>query len=238
MLWVDALCINQDDPEERGEQVVNMASIYRTAEAVIAWLGESDSGTKIVMETFERWASRWKEGTLDISTDAKGAQNFFDVTQEELSTIQAFGNRPHWTPIWILQELALAQTITFHCGNTSMSYTTLCDGLRAWSQTCISLFQTDPAEFAYHARIQVSSMGDMLGVLIDISGGDDAAAVTTIGKGNRPLRDHSQPWVFSTETMSLSRYFSATDARDRVYALYGLMTDIPYSISTPNYRKT
>jgi hypothetical protein len=40
-LWIDALCINQEDAIERGHQVSMMGSIYRNAE-VICWLGRGD----------------------------------------------------------------------------------------------------------------------------------------------------------------------------------------------------
>ncbi|KAH8727341.1 heterokaryon incompatibility protein-domain-containing protein, partial [Phaeosphaeriaceae sp. PMI808] len=40
VLWADALCINQDDLEERTHQVSLMGDIYRQAECVVAWLGE------------------------------------------------------------------------------------------------------------------------------------------------------------------------------------------------------
>lgn len=42
VLWVDALCINQADVEERAEQVVKMASIYASAEKVAVFLGAED----------------------------------------------------------------------------------------------------------------------------------------------------------------------------------------------------
>lgn len=38
-LWVDAICINQNDTGERGSQVAKMTDIYRHAEQVIVWLG-------------------------------------------------------------------------------------------------------------------------------------------------------------------------------------------------------
>ncbi|KAK0624310.1 heterokaryon incompatibility protein-domain-containing protein, partial [Immersiella caudata] len=40
-LWVDAVCINQDDDAEKSSQVQQMGRIYRSAELVIAWLGEA-----------------------------------------------------------------------------------------------------------------------------------------------------------------------------------------------------
>ncbi|KAF8846605.1 HET-domain-containing protein, partial [Acephala macrosclerotiorum] len=40
-LWVDAVCINQQDVLERNSQVLLMGKIYETAASVIIWLGES-----------------------------------------------------------------------------------------------------------------------------------------------------------------------------------------------------
>jgi hypothetical protein len=41
-LWVDALCINQGDNEERSNQVRNMRQIYSRAKEVICWVGNVD----------------------------------------------------------------------------------------------------------------------------------------------------------------------------------------------------
>jgi len=42
VLWIDAICINQDDFEERSEQVPLMAQIYGQATNVCVWLGAGD----------------------------------------------------------------------------------------------------------------------------------------------------------------------------------------------------
>lgn len=42
LVWADGLCINQDDLEERSEQVLRMAAIYRSASLVIAYLDSQD----------------------------------------------------------------------------------------------------------------------------------------------------------------------------------------------------
>src|SRR2546421_7941835 len=39
ILWVDAICIDQDNTQERGHQVQQMRDIYREAEQVVIWLG-------------------------------------------------------------------------------------------------------------------------------------------------------------------------------------------------------
>lgn len=45
LIWVDALCINQDDLAERGSQISIMNLIYQSAQKVLVWLGEADEST-------------------------------------------------------------------------------------------------------------------------------------------------------------------------------------------------
>ena len=45
VLWIDAVCINQDDPEERGHQVGIMYEIYSNTQKNLVWLGEDDGTT-------------------------------------------------------------------------------------------------------------------------------------------------------------------------------------------------
>jgi hypothetical protein len=47
-LWIDALCINQQDTLERNHQVGQMGRIYREAQRVVVWLGESDAESTLV----------------------------------------------------------------------------------------------------------------------------------------------------------------------------------------------
>ncbi|KAF8864224.1 hypothetical protein BDZ45DRAFT_582496, partial [Acephala macrosclerotiorum] len=48
-IWADAICINQDDNNERNHQTLYMREIYSAAECVIAWLGpETPSSTAIL----------------------------------------------------------------------------------------------------------------------------------------------------------------------------------------------
>jgi hypothetical protein len=51
LLWIDAICINQDNISERSEQVNKMASIYGNAQLVILWLGEEAHASSSAIET-------------------------------------------------------------------------------------------------------------------------------------------------------------------------------------------
>ena len=50
-IWTDAICINQQDLNERGHQVRLMGDIYRNAYTVFAWLGEDTHGARALLGT-------------------------------------------------------------------------------------------------------------------------------------------------------------------------------------------
>ena len=50
LLWIDALCINQSDQEEKSRQVARMAEIYSRARDVLIWLGKEYNASSTAME--------------------------------------------------------------------------------------------------------------------------------------------------------------------------------------------
>lgn len=50
ILWVDALCINQDDNEEKTWQVQQMRRVYEIAISTIVWLGPPSDGSDVAIE--------------------------------------------------------------------------------------------------------------------------------------------------------------------------------------------
>ncbi|RYP16106.1 hypothetical protein DL765_005307 [Monosporascus sp. GIB2] len=57
ILWVDAICIDQDNEKERGHQVGQMRSIYQNAEQVIIWLGSSSNEIDLLMDLANQTSS-------------------------------------------------------------------------------------------------------------------------------------------------------------------------------------
>lgn len=49
-LWIDAICINQLDTNEKAHQVGMMGDIYAHAEKTMIWLGESGDDSDLVMD--------------------------------------------------------------------------------------------------------------------------------------------------------------------------------------------
>ncbi|KAF7886134.1 hypothetical protein EAF00_010237 [Botryotinia globosa] len=55
ILWVDVLCINQDDLDERASQVALMRRVYSEANTVLIWLGSEAENSEQAMRSVERF---------------------------------------------------------------------------------------------------------------------------------------------------------------------------------------
>ncbi|KAF2728802.1 heterokaryon incompatibility, partial [Polyplosphaeria fusca] len=84
LLWVDAICINQQDVLERGHQVPLMRQIYTEASRVVAYLGEKGED----------------DPKLNL---LRTSRRDFDAENRKLLM-----NKPYFHRLWIIQELKLA----------------------------------------------------------------------------------------------------------------------------------
>lgn len=57
-MWIDALCINQEDPKEKARQVQFMAKIYAKANRVTVWLGEAANDSDEALEELRQTAAK------------------------------------------------------------------------------------------------------------------------------------------------------------------------------------
>jgi hypothetical protein len=72
-LWIDALCINQDDPHEKAHRVGMMDLIYEKAQQVLVWLGYSDESWT--------WATNTEEQQLPASNAQKKSLPAFELVK-------------------------------------------------------------------------------------------------------------------------------------------------------------
>jgi hypothetical protein len=66
-IWIDAICINQDDEREKESQIQIMGDIYSTAETVFIWLGNGNAATNRAMTYLQ--GSGYRKYFFDISTE-------------------------------------------------------------------------------------------------------------------------------------------------------------------------
>jgi hypothetical protein len=57
-LWIDAVCINQEDKPEISHQIARMSHIYEKAEQVLAWLGKDEDNSQTAMKFMKRFEDR------------------------------------------------------------------------------------------------------------------------------------------------------------------------------------
>ncbi|EON70018.1 hypothetical protein W97_09284 [Coniosporium apollinis CBS 100218] len=78
VLWIDAMCINQEDIAERNEQVQRMATIYRLAYRVVVWLGPETGNSKLAISTLRYLGAQMVDRFPDgIDETLQEAREFF-----------------------------------------------------------------------------------------------------------------------------------------------------------------
>ncbi|KAI9642986.1 hypothetical protein NHQ30_008720 [Ciborinia camelliae] len=122
-LWIDAICINQADKDEKAQQIPVMGRIYEEAKVVHIWLGNNDPMTVKVF-SFIRKASRLPEvGKIKMASQVAELMNEVFGGGGGIRGLQYFcdfSDRPWFSRRWIIQEACLAQYATIHCGSYSI----------------------------------------------------------------------------------------------------------------------
>ena len=124
-LWVDALCINQQDLAERSQQVTLMREIYSKASTVHIWLGRGDDTTANTLRVVDRASQR---STLDQPELhlLQGAINGLESRDLEM----IFRNT-WWDRLWTIQEAVLASNPQARLGDHSIHFPRLLMGILA-----------------------------------------------------------------------------------------------------------
>ncbi|KAH9875470.1 hypothetical protein J1614_004962 [Plenodomus biglobosus] len=122
VLWVDAVCINQDDIDERNSQVQLMGILYAEAERVLIWLGEADETTDELVDMLESDDTPITPGP-DIE-DFIAAHTVYAVELcRRLILFDIIALRPWWQRVWTVQECVLPRNDpVFRCGLQTFSW--------------------------------------------------------------------------------------------------------------------
>ncbi|RYP71140.1 hypothetical protein DL769_004751 [Monosporascus sp. CRB-8-3] len=130
-MWIDALCINQNDLKERSTQVLHMGEIYQLAVRVVIWLGPTADDSNIAMSNLDYLGSqlevsqqgnvfprpgcqqpRWSHAATDLP--------YSNQIWESLYHLFA---RPWFSRLWVLQEAQLAnESSVVKCGEDEVTW--------------------------------------------------------------------------------------------------------------------
>jgi hypothetical protein len=221
LLWVDQLCINQNDLLEKEAQVQLMALIYRRAYSTVIWLGASPD--KGAFELLRRIAARLQYANISSQ----------ELTEQELQetleylgcpsskaeeTLGSLFSRPWFQRVWTIQEAALSHNAHVMCKGVTMSWDELSficrvvkdSELLPWLDRRGDLSSSD-SEMGCHVVVDIDSL--QLETIQSVASG----SIST-------LLNH----------LVMTRASQATDPRDKVYGILALSQ----ASITPNYTKS
>ncbi|KAK7996600.1 Inosine/uridine-preferring nucleoside hydrolase [Apiospora arundinis] len=161
VMWIDALCINQNDFEERGQQVARMAHIYSRARKVVAWIGpEHDDATR-ALEGLAYIGSQ-VEHTTDkrIAPSPEATEPDWWHPETTLPFDDAFWGlvtklveRPWFWRLWVIQEIHMGNTRScLKCGTQEISWSMFQRGIR-----CLDTKYPCPISNSIMTRLQAMS---------------------------------------------------------------------------------
>ncbi|KAK4505368.1 hypothetical protein PRZ48_003331 [Zasmidium cellare] len=212
-IWVDAVCIDQSDLLEKSVYVRGMGYIYRLAKQVIIWLGPEGSHTSQVFQCIQHNELKHKPPPLpsyepEFVWDAEVRDLILQWKEYRALEAQvAFGvedltSRQWWSRVWVVQELCMAAgDPLLVCGQSTMP----------WSQ--FTRFVQSMAMASKH-QLHIARMNELrqrARYPPRVRNPDSANDYAT------SLLEDDLHWLRYTAT------FEASDPRDKIFALMGLM---------------
>ncbi|KAL2064662.1 hypothetical protein VTL71DRAFT_3800 [Oculimacula yallundae] len=258
LLWIDAICINQEDMEEKSSQVGMMQEIYKKAEGTLIWLGRQDKNSLKAITLIKQLSKT--TGSLPATrTYGLGFShgNFHDeeffssngitpLTQADWRSISLFFSRSWFHRVWTIQELVMGKIWSkmVLCGETLLDVDDIVDFIelamvKGWIMTLRTL------EFN---RTRKRNVGATLGIEVSLSMGAVYKATS-----QNPLsglfqhvfgyRDEDSficakfAWL-----LNFCRQKKVTDERDRVFATSGMVSEyrkpVDWHLLGPDYSKS
>ncbi|KAF7512829.1 hypothetical protein GJ744_011932 [Endocarpon pusillum] len=148
-LWIDALCINQYDKQERSQQIRLMKTIFEKAEACYAWLG--GQGGQDNMHGFQSVRALVEAPRDSVLFPA--SQLLYPACTEFLSICRS----PYWQRRWIIQELAVALEVKVLAGSSTLSLRSLQSAFLQCATSSFWLSEHESASAFFQKVIQLRS---------------------------------------------------------------------------------
>ncbi|KAE8446243.1 hypothetical protein EG329_012329 [Mollisiaceae sp. DMI_Dod_QoI] len=215
-MWVDAICINQADLEERSEQVKHMLAIYSRTIRLVIWMGIEADDSDLAIATM-RAESRRAESMEKLEKSSEEFVQLLQTTPRVLSAIVSFFSRTWFQRAWIVQE--------FISGIRS-------DKRRAYDNTimvCGSVqMLADPAMTFGHTKLAVCIwVAEKEGLPVEEARRNGVRCAFLLDR-HRTQEEIRKSQIVPREAntllywLSTIRGSSATDPRDKIYSALGL----------------
>lgn len=149
-LWVDQICINQENQNEQEQQVQMMSEIYKKARLVTCWLGVRENDSDLAFHLFgvlgqllcEDDSGHDQQNSLEWQSHTSAlmeAGRLHDVDDLFNPNRRPVLQRPWFRRLWVVQEVALACALELRCGSSLISGSEFFEAIRKLSSAV-----TDP----------------------------------------------------------------------------------------------
>jgi hypothetical protein len=221
-LWVDAICINQQDDDEKTEQLTRMADIYNRAFNVNVWLGTANQTSDKAMDFIRELVQFEQLQAMLHREESLGSW----LALIDLMCSRWFSRR------WVIQELALSRTASVHCGTKVVHWDDFADAISIFSGK-IPVVRTEiqKSKKELHFKPEGLSIVEALGARALVRAKSDLLQKDTHGK----ILERNSTLEYLVSTLVS---FDATDPRDTIYALLSISRKNPQQHLLPSYKKS
>lgn len=223
-LWVDSICINQSNEEERNLQVQRMGDIFRRAKSVWIWLGEEHSHSASVMDLIpqlNRPGFIWKDSWW---------------LQHNFLAFNGLLSRPWFGRGWVAQEAAFSANSIVLCGDRHIHWKDL---------TASVLLIQKNIEIALSQQISTELTGRLQQLFNKFYESPASRLFNLVSDVFQLQQDGQLVKKLKLERLvEIGTHFETTDPRDAIYALMNLAQDTVLAsprphrgVIIPDYRK-
>ena len=208
-LWVDAVCINQNDPDEKQMQIGKMVNIYREASQILVWLGHSDKDIRKAMYFLEE-VNDYVEKTTRKERIVQKVSKILRKSGYK-SGLRKLFNKPWWSRVWVVQEVVVAKEPPLvGCGHVWIDF---------------SAVQTAMIGLAFNSNIATH---------LSLAGN----AVNHLALAVNSFKDDSKRETRSLDRLLIATSDrGASEARNKIFALSGIVADDRWAAAMPDYNE-
>ncbi|KAI0103402.1 heterokaryon incompatibility protein-domain-containing protein [Daldinia grandis] len=227
--WVDAICINQSDKREKSAQVGLMGDIYRSAETVLCFIGDSYSQEDLYVSNHLGTKAGLRRSLLRggprASDGWKADRDILGVNNLRESAVRKLFESQYWTRLWTFQEALLSHRKIVFSGTHIIEWESVGTLLQ---QAAIVKREGGnhllPKAIHFHS---LTTTSPMLRLLLEGSRANIA--------GN--LKTYTQSLSLEiSRILSFSSELNTSDPRDKIYALAGVMEALEVDLEIDYYR--
>jgi len=204
-LYVNALCIDHDNMDEKYPQQARTQEIFNRASNVIVWLGIETDESKMAFDFIPK--------VLDVNSFEKLVKE--ERNSKYWDALAKLLRNPLFSRRWLIQELAVARNAALHCGPHIIQWTSFSDA--------VALFEANLSEIQRYFTFSQASGGRIK----DIRALGASTLVSVVNNIIRKAPDGSiLNRLESVETLvSMLAVFEASDPLDTIIAVIGLSKD-------------